>query len=85
MKVKAASVFIDNQFDSAKYLLMVLLILIYTLFILGLCALCVKISKDTNKNEMEYFLMILNSKKARRANPGNGTCPSLFKSLFIYI
>ena len=23
------------------------------------------------------FLMILNSKKARRANPGNGTCPSL--------
>ena len=25
----------------------------------------------------DIFLMILNSKKARRANPGNGTCPSL--------
>ena len=25
----------------------------------------------------DIFLMILNSKKTRRANPENGTCPSL--------
>ena len=29
------------------------------------------------KMKWNIFLMILNSKKARRANPGNGTCPSL--------
>ena len=33
----------------------------------------------------DIFLMILNSKKTRRANPENGTCPLFQISLLLYL